>query len=1145
MKSKLAVFIILLIIFVCPTAATAQVSINGSLSGRVVDPSGAAVAGASVTLTNAQNGQQQTATTGDDGVYNFPRLAAGVYSLRIERQGFSAAQTENVRVFVNEAAVANIALQIGEVSATVKVEADEQITQTQNTNVSQIIETREVADLPLNSKDFQKLTFLAPGVGGQRGNNPSTNFSVSGARETGNNYVVDGVSANDERSTAGLAPPGFGQVVPNVISTEAIQEFRIITSNADATFGRGSGGQINVVTKSGTNRFSGSLYEYFRNDALDARDFFNYGPFFNRDGTPRTPPFKQHLFGGTIGGRIFLPGFGEGTPAFLDRRDKDFFFFSYEGFRQKRQETGSLELPNADLINLFRGDFGRLARAFYFDGGAVPTSGNRPGQFFPLSPANRSAAIAGGFNPLLFDGNPANGEAGTVLVSNASRRDFDQNTLLVRTDHNFTDKFTGAFRFARSKNDFIRNTAGLSITETNSPTGVKSGAAQFIYAFSPTQILEVRGGLLNSKFLQAARIGEFNPTLAALGVSPDFGIGVTASGTTFRMPSIFPAFDFSSDDYTAQVAALYTLSRGNVTYRAGLDVRRIYIDFTNSNFARPAFAFTGIVGRTGLIGASPSQTDAIVASATATIFGRDPQNPNNIVGPTTPLRRYRSTEQEYFLQTDWRARPNLTLNLGVRYSYFGVYSEADSAFGNLYARNPQTGEIVPDVSPFAFGRTANVIAPLADDRPLYQPDRNNFQPRVGAAYDIFGNGKTVLRAAYGLYFDRFTQLSFSNQTNNPPFAFAGSISTTPTNEAARIFRLGQTTNLNPQATPVIFAIDPTIENPETHRFSFAVEQEIDRNTSVNVAYVGLRARKLVRTIDPNFAGAFPQSARPDTRFSDQRILISGSSSEYDSLQIYARRRLSNFGSFTASYTLGRLTDDTSVDTIFSVNPTNVNLGANPNVSGIQTGAIGDRPFDVDRGNSELDLRHNLVVSHVFEVPFGRGRRFFSNADGFLNALIGGFEITGIGVFRSGARFNVTTGTDDNEDGSFNDRPALSSGDLNDLYASGGDPTQVLLNAADARLRLGRPSDVTNPFLQIPRNAFRAPNVRFYDVSIIKRFRFTETVGLQLEANIFNITNTPNFAAPVSVLSSPLFGRTTATAAVTNPRQVQLGAKLRF
>jgi len=215
------------------------------------------------------------------------------------------------------------------------------------------------------------------------------------------------------------------------------------------------------------------------------------------------------------------------------------------------------------------------------------------------------------------------------------------------------------------------------------------------------------------------------------------------------------------------------------------------------------------------------------------------------------------------------------------------------------------------------------------------------------------------------------------------------------------------------------------------------------------------------------------------------------------------------------------------------------------VAGIQTGAIAELPLDVDRGNSELDIRHNLVVSHVFELPLGRGRRFFARANGWTNALISGWEITGIGVFRSGARFNVTTGDDYNEDGATTDRPALLNGRLEDLYVRSGDPTQILLPANQARTILGTPANVTNPFLQIPRNAFRAPNVRYYDISLIRRIQLKENVRLGLEANVFNLTNTPNFRAPVSTLNSPLFGRTTGTAATTNPRQIQLGIKLNF
>jgi len=245
-----------------------------------------------------------------------------------------------------------------------------------------------------------------------------------------------------------------------------------------------------------------------------------------------------------------------------------------------------------------------------------------------------------------------------------------------------------------------------------------------------------------------------------------------------------------------------------------------------------------------------------------------------------------------------------------------------------------------------------------------------------------------------------------------------------------------------------------------------------------------------------------------------------------------------------SYTLGRLQDDTSTDTVFSVVPTNTNLGATA-ASGFQLGAFGDRPFRADFGPSEIDIRHNLVISHLAQLPFGRGRKWLSNANGFVNALFGGYDLAGIAVRRSGARFNMTAGQDFNDDGAFNDRPALLSGNLSDLYNRSGERTQVLLPATDARTRLGVPANVTDPFAQIPRNALRAPMIRFYDLSLLKRFELTERVRLVFEANLFNAFNLVNFRAPTSDLSSALFGRTTGSAATTTPRQLQLGLKLTF
>ncbi|MBC8165727.1 MAG: carboxypeptidase regulatory-like domain-containing protein, partial [Bryobacteraceae bacterium] len=339
------------------SSVLAQTSIHSALSGRVVDPSGATVSGVQISLTNRDTNQAMEAASGEDGLFTFGRLLPGNYNLTAEKTGFQRLQREGLQVAVNQVATLTLNLSVGEVTTTVNVQGDASPIQTQNADVSLLIDNTRLRDLPLNGKDFQKLMFLAPGVGNFRSNNPNSNASVSGSREASNNYVIDGVSSNDERETAGLALGASFRQQPNVISTEALQEFRIITSNADATFGRGSGAQVNIVTRSGTNEFHGSAYEYLRNSALDARDFFNYGPYFDDQGRAKTPPFRQNLFGATLGGPL--------------RRNKHFFFASYEGFRQRLETTGSPTVPTADLVRLFPGDFGRLSRAFYFDQNVV------------------------------------------------------------------------------------------------------------------------------------------------------------------------------------------------------------------------------------------------------------------------------------------------------------------------------------------------------------------------------------------------------------------------------------------------------------------------------------------------------------------------------------------------------------------------------------------------------------------------------------------------------------------------------------------------------------------------------------------------------------------------------------------------------
>jgi hypothetical protein len=1099
------------------TLASAQTTVHASLGGRVSDPTGAAVEAASMTLTSAETQGTYRTLTAADGSYLFARILPGRYTLAAEKPGFERVVREGLLTSISFAAVADLRLRLGDVASTVTVVADTSPVQSQSSSVSLLMDEARIKDLPLNSRDFQKLLFLAPGVGGQRSNNGATNNSSSGSRDLMNNYVIDGVSANEERQTAGLSPGvgGHGNLrVPNVISTEAIREFRIVTANADATFGRSSGAQINVVTRSGTNEYHGSLYEYWRNDALDARDFFNRGPFFNSQGRAKVPPFNQNQFGGSFGGPI--------------RKNRHFFFGNYEGFRQRLQDTAALTLPTADLVKLVPGDLGRLFRTYFFDLGVMNPNTPPAGTVVPFAAADRNAAVAAGFSPALFDGNAANGEAGNLLASLSSNRDYDQNSFLVRTDHIVTDRWSMNFRYADAIIDRGSSTGNLPGTYYVSDFGFRSFVAQSTHTLTQNQVFEVRGGLLRGKN-QIVSPEAMEPYYA-LGINREQGLGITLQGLTFRAPLATADPSWLDNQMTTQGAALHTWTRGAMTLRSGLDIRRINLNFGNMSFQTPSYTFAGLVGTNGVLGSSAASAQATALTATATLLGQNG-------GPATPLRGWRSTQQEYFTQLDWRLFPRLTLNLGLRYSDFGVYDEVNGYFSNLYALG-QGGEVVPDANPLEFGRLLNRVEPSASGRPLYQPDRNNFQPRAGIAWALNSSGRTVVRAAYGLYNDRVVQLGMSNMTLNPPYSVNGSINNLP-------FRLGQPIPITPQIA-AIFAIDPTLRSPQVHRINATIEQQLGPDTTISAGFVGTWGRNLVRYIEPNVGSSFPQNLRPDTRYGWQRIYGNYSTSEYESLQIVARRRFSRGLTFTSTYTYSQFLDDASADAEFASRATLINLDATP-APGIQGGTrFAERPIKADYGSSELETPHVFTMSALWDLPFGRGRRFLSGSRGLVNGILGGWSLSSIVVLRNGTTYNVTTGADYNDDGAFDDRPALAPGtSLGSLRGVNPDKSQYLVPQAEAQRLLVTPASVTDPFATIGRMAFRSPAVYNFDVSAIKHFAVTERVAMRFEANCFNLPNKTHLALPNGTLSSALFGRITSTVATTTPRQFQLGAKLTF
>jgi hypothetical protein len=1126
MKFGLWLFGILLTLTVT-TFASAQTSIYGGLRGVVLDSQGLAIPGAAVQLQNQETAATLNAVTGSFGDYGFPRVNPGRYELIVEAAGFKRSVKGGLVIPVNETLVADVRLEVGQVSESVEVTSSAGIVESERVAIAGSIDQQRVQELPLNGKNFERLVSLAPGVAGLNVNlnSPANNNpSISGARPIANTFTVDGVSANDERNANGLAlvgggAAGFAGASPNLISTEAIQEFSIITSNADATFGRGSGGQINVITRSGSNSFHGSAYEYLRNNVMDARDFFNYGPFFDRQRRAIVPPFRQNLFGVSAGGPIVS--------------NRHFFFANYEGFRQVLEQTASATVPNATLLNLIPGQAGTLYRLFYLNKGIVPASGVPAGaSFSPLSATDRANAIRAGFDPALFNGSPSDmSQAGTLLLSTTNTRNVVQDSFSVRTDHRLTERLSTSFRYAFAQPTLEANTRAVAGVLQQNKRRWQSALAQAVYTLSPTQIFEFRAGLERSG--QTDRPNDpVAPALVNFGVDRQLGLQSIVNSTALSIMQIVGSAGFLDNQTVPQFALQHTWTHGRITLRSGLDIRHLNLNLlqiSNATFLQ----FGGLVGSTGLIGSAPGQAETVMSQASATNYGTNG-------GPTTPERGWRDTEQEYFSQMDWHPRPDVTLNLGLRYSYFGTYHEVGNFMGNLYAVNPSNGKVQDDVSSFAYGRFANVFLPVTNSRPFVHADPTNIQPRFGAAWDLGGRGRTVIRAGFGRYADRFTQRMYDQGVLNPPYAYSAVFTNLTFPQGARL-------PVTSSPSPQLRTVDPSLRDPKTNRFNFAVEQRLASNTSVTVAYVGLRASDLFRYAEPNGQGAWPQAVRPDQRFARVRYLDNAASSSYDSLQIFARHRYSHGVDFTLAYTYGRSLDDYSNDVGDTQFPSLINLDAKPGV-GFQGGThVAPRPILADKGYSDFNIRHSLVISHRVEFPFGQGRRFLNHGGRALDAVVGGYSLAGILTLQSGLPANVITGTDYSSIGdTTQSRPALLSGALDSVYAGGTyGATQWFVPQAQAQTSLGVPANVTDPFAPIKRNSLDGPPVRVYDLSLIKNFNLKESVRLRFEANAFNVFNHENFGSPVLLLSDVRFGRVVSSRPGTNPRQLQLGLKLTF
>lgn len=985
--------------------------------------------GAKVSVRHVETGAVRTAFTNNDGQYFIPVLPVGAYELRVEYKGFRPTVHKGIHLAVGETAVVNATLELGAVDSEVTVVGEPPLVNTASQDLSYLVTEKAMRDLPLNGRNYTDLALLQPGViayphrDGGSAVAHGLAMSINGQDPRSNVYLLDGTPQND--FTNGPA----GSAAGVVLGLETIREFRVETNAYSAEFGRNSGGQVNVLTKSGTNELHGSLYEFFRNDHFDARNFFD---------PAQIPKFTRNQFGATAGGAI--------------RKDRTFFFAGYESLRQHLGQTVTSFVPDAASR---QGAVSPLVQP-YLDAMPLPNG--------PLG-SDGLGAYAFGFKQTLRE-SYVQGRVDHYLSQNQqvfARYTIDDSNQRLPTDFpQFPRTFISTNQFATVEHRWIA---------------------------SPTILNTVRGNFARTRIGQnveadlAAKLAPFNPGASTMG---DIDIGG------------MPRFGPQSSQNLRLVQNLFgvednvSITRGAHVIKAGGLIERYRDNMFNPTFYLGIFTFANL---SSFLQARPARYIGLT--------------------PNGALDRYwRFTLFGFYVQDDYRVARRLTLNLGIRYEVSTDPVEKykrDSALLNLSDTAPVTGK-------------------------NYQnPTYRNISPRIGFAWDIFGNGKTSLRGGYGDYFNTNNQQNLIVTVTNPPF--------TP-----RIVIANPTFPQPPFERGVGNSIRPVewnIKNPNIHVWNMSLQRELPGDAVVTFGYAGSRGVHLWRSGDVNLAvpvrladGSyfFPLNApRANTAFSTIELKKSDGNSWYNAGIFDVRKRFSRGLMMQVSYTFSRNIDTTQASTFFS-DSTNGSTSAMPEFPGL----------NYNKGLADYDARHNLVINGAYEIPGGR------NLPKIAAAAMAGWQLSGIFSARSGQPLTVFV--QNNRSRSLwapslsptagVDRPNFAPGFTHDTAVLGGpnqyfDPNAFVLQPAGFLGNVGRGS-------------LTGPNLRSLDLSLVKNTRVRERINVQFRAEAFNLFNRANFGPPNLIAFAgsadnekpfSTFGRVRAT--VTSSRQIQLGLRLAF
>lgn len=1065
----------------------------GSITGFVKDPTGSVISGATVTATNTATNAKFTATTSSTGEFQFPQLAPSSYSVVVEAKGFKRFVT-NAVVEVDQITHINAALQVGEITQSVEVVGVAPLLENDKSTLSNVVGVQTVQNMPLNARQFLDLALLTPGTQPAAAGTQGGGFNVAGARSQGNDYLLDGVSNIDTQINSPLN---------NFRITDAVQEFDVQTSVPTAEFGRGTGGQVNVVTKSGTNAFHGTLFEYFRNSNLDARDFFT-----NKLGGTKNP-LHRNQFGGTLGGPIW--------------KDKTFFFVSYEGFRQVALTVSST---------------------------TVPTAAQRASVTDPISKAL-----------LQFWPDPNAARAGSTVnyIANVRSSDFDH-TGLAKIDHNFSEKDHLSMRWIEFQGSTF--TPGALINEggnANAPVS-RNGALDEIHTFSPNLVQEFRFGYSrNQTFftdqdqgLNAADIFQLNgqPVPGVVNGKQDLldsGLptinvsgGFASLGSTNNLPQ-------GRITNTYEIFDNLTWVRGRHSFRFGVQARDEQARRFLNGSSRGSFNFSSFSDfAQGLVNTSSFRTGSTIRYWQRYPWALYAQDQYKIKDNLTLNYGVRYEYPSAIYQTRQEA---VNFVPGV---------------GPVVLGTNQVVNINPNATgPAALVLTPGPVT-LSDSGVV--SDKNNIAPVVGFAYTprvfkkIFGNDDTVIRGGYRIGYDEIFNNIPANMGLNPPFTLSTSQIAGVTQPGKFPWALGFNQNVplisnfgkqgpgTPTSGVIGFnAEDIHIASSYASQYNLGVQRRIGREFSIEVDYQGSSGHKLGLFVDQNqpFVTVNNPAVRGNQAPNEQVFpyptfgsLSTGEdvgNSFYNGMVATATYR-GHHGVFQASYTLGRSLDDKSSF-----------FGSLSDRAGLAD----SRDIRADWGPSAFDVRHRFVAYYVLDLPVGPGHRLLGWNNGINREVIGGWQISGITTIQSGTPFTVFNNSQDFSGfNQFNDRPDYICGTA--LPQNNLQPD----NAFDKSCFSARPP--TGRIGTTGRDQFYGPGLINFDFTAAKNFVIHERLNFQFRTDFFNLFNNVNFANPVSNQSSASFGRiiqTVGSAVATSvgttagplggARVIQLAMRLQF